>query len=254
MDVSAEEDDYYIFTLHYEISSPFLIQLLEAEEARLMLIVQSGDNHFEKISYGQTEVKLKKNRLALSKRTKLQLHIQSLNTITFSDAHDLSLFYAEYKDEIEVKAYSLLGYSDEVVFESSSVKPVDIFERSIREELPVPFKVELSSETIILVFRDLETSLEKGNLKKNVRNMYFYLGLNRALIDFVQTYASDEEFLALESIDPEKGLHRKLKELMLSKGITEVDPERLDETIQNMSDKIIEKYTTGIKEMADHGD
>ena len=252
--VTDEDEANYEFSLEYEIGSPFLIKLLEAEKATLMLIIQSGDNYFEKISYGQDKINLKKSRLSLSKRTKLQLHIQSLEKIIFNEAKDLAPFYSEYKDEIEVKRHSLLAYSDEVVFESSEVKPIDIFEQSIKSELSVPFKVELTGETIVLVFRDRETALEEANIKNNLRNMYFYIGLNRALTEFIESnIGEDEEFIALETIDPEKGLHRKLKDLMISKGITEVDPERVDEVIQKMSDNIIGKYTKGVKEMAENG-
>lgn len=252
--VTDEDEANYDFSLEYEISSPFLIKLLKSEKATLMLIIQSGDNYFEKISYGQDKINLKKNRLSLSKRTKLQLHIQSLEKIIFNEAEDLALFYSEYKDEIEVKSHSLLAYSDEVVFESSEVKPIDIFEQSIKSELSVPFKVELTGETIVLVFRDRETALEEANIKKNLRNMYFYIGLNRALTEFIESnIQEDEEFIALETIDPEKGLHRKLKDLMISKGITEIDPESVDEVIQKMSDNIIGKYTKGVKEMAENG-
>lgn len=253
VNVTDEDDVSYDFSLEYHISSPFLIKLLIEEKATLMLIVQSGDNYFERLPYGQKVVNLKKKRLSLSKRTKLQLHIQSLETISFEEANDLSTFFKEHKDQIEVKSHSLLAYSDEVVFESSEVKPVDLFEQSIKKELNVPFRVDLTSETIMLVFQDEELSLKDASVKKDLRNMYFYLGLNRALTEFIESYIEDEEFIALESIDPNKGLHRKLKELMVSKGITELDPEKIDETIQKMSDKIVEKYVIGIKEIVENG-
>ncbi|MGV7366283.1 hypothetical protein PJH52_29475, partial [Mycobacterium kansasii] len=86
--------------------------------------------------YGQEKINLKKNRLSLSKRTKLQLHILSMEKITFNQAEDLVEFYNDYKDEIEVKRHSLLAYSDEVIFESSEEKPVDLFEQLIDSELP----------------------------------------------------------------------------------------------------------------------
>ncbi|WKK69968.1 hypothetical protein [Brochothrix thermosphacta] len=166
VDGVKEYKDCYVFSLAYEISSHFIETLLLERKAALILIVQSGDNYFEKLNYEQKEVCLKKNRLALSKRTKLQLHIQTLEDINFSKAEDLSFFYQEYKGEIEVKRHSLLGYSDEVVFEGSDVKPLEIFEQSIREDMALPFKVELKSETIMLVFKDRKESLEIDNVKK----------------------------------------------------------------------------------------
>lgn len=249
-----ENDSYYYFTLSYKLSSPFIEKLLKERKAILVLIIQSGDNYFEQLEYGKNEVELKKNRLSLSKRTRLQLHIQTLEDITFGESDDLIEFYKEYRDKIEVKSYSLLGYSDEVVFEGSKSKPLDIFEQSIREDLPIPFKVELKSETIMLVFKDRKHSLESSGVKRASRNMYLYIGLYRALVDFIQEIGEEEEFINLETIPTlEKGLHIKLRDLMLSKNITEIDTDNLDEIIQEISDGIIEKFTDGIREMAGNG-
>lgn len=252
VNVTDEDEANYEFSLNYKISSPFLIKLLQEDKAALMLIIQSGDNYFEKISYGQEKINLKKNRLSLSKRTKLQLHILSMEKITFNQAEDLVKFYNDYKDEIEVKRHSLLAYSDEVIFESSEEKPVDLFEQLIDSELPIPFKVELTSETIRLIFKNREISLEDSHIKASLRNLYVYIGLIRALTEFIESNIGNEEFIVLETIDPEKGLHRKLKDLMMNRGVTDIDPENLDYVIQKMSDNIIVKYTNGVREMVEN--
>ncbi|WKK69969.1 hypothetical protein [Brochothrix thermosphacta] len=84
--------------------------------------------------------------------------------------------------------------------------------------------------------------------------MYLYIGLNRALTDFIETYGKDEDFIDLESISiPENGLHIKLRDLMLSKNIIEVNPEKMDELIQTISNGIVEKYTDSVREMAGNG-
>lgn len=249
-----ETEDSYIFPFEYKISTPFIEQLLKEKKAAMIFIVQSGDNYFERIEYGENAIKLSKKRLSLSKRTKLQLHIQTVEEINFKEATDLSVFYHELRDKIIVKKNSLLGYSDEVVFEGDEIKSVDLFEQSINPNLEVPFKVELTSEIIKLVFRDKQYNFSPGNMRKSIRNMYFYIGLNRALVEFIQEHGKDEEFISLtEMQEPEKDLHIKLKELMLHKNITELDLESLDIVIQRVSDGIIEKFVEGVKELAESG-
>ncbi len=253
VDEVSETDSSYVFSFSYEIGSSFINKLIEEEKAAVILIIQDGDNFFARLEKGQRKIELGKNRLSLVKRTKIQLHVQALEAINFSEAEDLNEFYDQYKEEIHIKRNSLLGYSDESTLEGNEAKPLDIFEQSIKDNLSVPFKVELHSETIKLVFRDRKESLDSLNVKKSMRNMYLYIGLNRALTSFVESYGKDEQFVAIASIVPENGLDEKLKDLMQSKGIDEISLEDLDETIQKMSDGIIEKYTDSIKEMAENG-
>lgn len=252
------DNEHYIFPISYEVSSPFIQKLLQENKATLVLIAQSGDNYFERISYGQREVVLKKNRFALQDRTKLQLHIQSLETIKFSEAEDLNLFYQEFKEELQVKRYGLLGYSNEVILDENTDNAVDLFEQTIREEMTVPFKVELTSETIVLQFNSREIVFETVGLGHNLKNMYIYLGLNRALSDFIDIYSESEdggkeEFVDVASVSmPQNILHDKLRDLMLSKNITEISKETLDEIIQQMTDGIIEKFVASVKELNEH--
>lgn len=249
-----ETEDSYIFPFEYQISSPFIERLLKDGKATLIFIVQSGDNYFERIEYGKNSITLRKKRLSLSRRTKLQLHIQTLEEINLKEASDLNPFYYQFRDQIIIKKNSLLAYSDEVVFEGDEIKSVDLFEQSINSELEVPFKIEVTSEIIKLIFRDKKYNFSSGNLRKSVRNMYFYLGLNRALVGFIQEYGKEEEFISLtEMQEPEKDIHIKLRELMLNKNITELDFENLDIIIQKMSDGIIEKFVEGVKELDENG-
>ncbi|MDT2841752.1 hypothetical protein [Vagococcus lutrae] len=249
-----EDSDHFIFNFSYEIGSPFIEKMLKENKATLVIIVQSNDNYFKRIGIDETELILNKNRFSLSKRTKIQLHIQTLEDISFSEADDLNDFYKEFRNQIVVERHSLLGYSDEAVLEHSDIKPLELFEQSIRSDLPVPFKVELTNEMIVLVFRSKEESLEVSGLKPSIRNMYLYIGLSRALKDILETYGKDEEFVQIESIQmPENGLHMKLCELMLSKNITELSDDRIDEVIQMMADDIVEKYVHSVKEMSENG-
>lgn len=254
VDVKGDSENY-TFTFSYEIGSPFLEKLVMGKKATLILIIQSDDNFFEEITYDQTQISIKKNRLSLKERTKMQLQIQSKEEISFAEAKDLNVFFNEYKSEIVKPKNTLLGYSEEARFEGSRTKPLELFEQTIREDLPVPFQVELRPNTINLLFRSKEESLDLPSINKSVRNMYIYVGLNRALSDFVSTYISDEEtidFASLPSID--NGLHLKLLDLMGNKNITEVDPKNIDEIIQLISDRLVEKFAVSVKEMSDSGD
>ena len=254
MDVK-ETNDNYIFTFNYEVSSPFIEDLINKEKAVVVFIAQSKDNTFKRLNKYDREITFPKKRFSLSDRTKLQLHIQTLEEISFSEATDLNDFYNEFKDEIVIKPHSLLGYSDEVVLENNDIKPLEVFEQSIRPTLSVPFKVEFTSEMIVLVFRDQKDSLTGAGLTAHVRNMYLYVGLSQALRNFIEAYGKDEEFVQIENVSmPQNGLHSKLKDLMLSKNITELSVDTIDETIQFISDSIIEKYIESIRGMVEHAD
>jgi hypothetical protein len=250
-----ETKDSYIFSFEYTISSPFIEQLINQGKAVVVFIAQSKDNTFKRLDPNTREIVFPKKRFSLSERTKLQLHIQTLTNVSFSEATDLNEFYNEFKDDIVVKSHSLLGYSDEVVLESNDIKPLEVFEQAIRPNLSVPFKVELTNETIVLAFRTQNDSLSGAGLTANLRNMYLYVGLSHALRNFIEAYGQDEEFVQIENITmPDTGLHEKLKDLMLSKNITELSVETIDETIQLMADNIIEKYIESIRGISEHAD
>jgi len=250
-----ETKDSYIFSFEYTISSPFIEQLINQGKAVVVFIAQSKDNTFKRLDPNTREIVFPKKRFSLSERTKLQLHIQTLTNVSFSEATDLNEFYNEFKDDIVVKSHSLLGYSDEVVLESNDIKPLEVFEQAIRPNLSVPFKVELTNETIVLAFRTQNDSLSGAGLTANLRNMYLYVGLSHALRNFIEAYGQDEEFVQIANITmPDTGLHEKLKDLMLSKNITELSVETIDETIQLMADNIIEKYIESIRGISEHAD
>ena len=250
-----ETKDSYIFSFEYNISSPFIERLINQGKAVVVFIAQSKDNTFKRLDPNTREIVFPKKRFSLSERTKLQLHIQTLTNVSFSEATDLNEFYNEFKDDIVVKSHSLLGYSDEVVLESNDIKPLEVFEQAIRPNLSVPFKVELTNETIVLAFRTQNDSLSGAGLTANLRNMYLYVGLSHALRNFIEAYGQDEEFVQIANITmPDTGLHEKLKDLMLSKNITELSVETIDETIQLMADNIIEKYIESIRGISEHAD
>ena len=84
---------------------------------------------------------------------------------------------------------------------------------------------------------------------------YLYIGLQKALQNFVNEYGRDEGAVDLTQIDiPESGLDYKLYNLMTKKMITEVSNENIDEVIGLISEKMIEKYSTAVRELDQIGD
>ena len=78
LDVNLEENtNEYIFEINYDINSSFIEKLLKDRQATLVLIIQSKDNKFFNIDYGQKTISISKSRISLSKRTTIQLFVQS---------------------------------------------------------------------------------------------------------------------------------------------------------------------------------
>ena len=252
----TEQEDLYSFTFSYEITSSFINQLLSEGKVHLILVIQSQDNIFKILRKGETEVSAPKNRLSLGSRTSMQLLIQSMEEISFSECDELSDFYAGIKEEITVEKNNLIGYSNVVTFEGSENKPLELIERKVDPSLTSAFKVELGPSTIILVFKDEKYQLG-GILRNNsIMNMYIYEGLSRALYKFIQdnqSSAENEEFIELNSLSEQStALNQKLLDLMLNKGIEEIDLESIDKVISVISDNIIEKFVYSIREVNNH--
>ncbi len=251
-----ENEESYSFTFDYKISSPFINQLIEDQKACLIFIIQSKDNLFQKLTTNQNELSISKNRLSLTARTTIQLHVQSLEEIEFNECGDLSVFYDALKSDLKINKHTLLGYSNLVVYEGSENKPLQIFERKVDPKMSSSFKVELGPSTIVLVFKDEKYQLN-GIVRNNaLMNMYIYEGLSRALNKFIQDNLNDEEFIDLPSLGElqDNILNQKLLDLMLNKGIEEIDPDSIDEIISKISDNIVEKFVYSVREVSNYGD
>ena len=60
----------------------------------------------------------------------------------------------EFKDEIIVPKNSILGFSNSVIFDGSSAKPLDLFEKKVDPNLKSDIKIELTSETIVINYKN----------------------------------------------------------------------------------------------------
>ena len=255
LDINLEENtNEYIFEINYDITSPFIEKLLQNGQATLVLIIQSKDNKFFNIEYGQKTKSISKSRISLSKRTTIQLFIQSNEEINFKNNYDLSSFYEEFKDEIDVPKNSILGFSNSVIFDGSTNKPLELFEKKVNPNLKSDVKIELGSETIIINYKNESLQFTDLPQSSTFNNPYVYMGLQKALYRFIVNNSEDHECVDLEEIEPPSdGLDFKLYNLMKKKKISELNIENIDEVIYSISDKMLEKYTAAVRRLYSDG-
>ncbi|MCI6693025.1 MAG: hypothetical protein MR510_11205 [Clostridium sp.] len=254
LDVNLEENTHnYRFTIEYDIDSEFINELLNYGQAELILVVQSKDNKFFILKNGEKYVEISKSRISLSKRTTIQLLIKAKENISFKNNYDLSEFYEEFKDKIIVPKNSVLGFSNSLIFEGSTTKPLEIFEKKIDPNLKCDIKIELGSETIIINYKNEALQFRDSSQSAALNNPYIYMGLQKALYRFIINNGNGEE-VDLDSIDcPTEGLDFKLYNLMQKKMITDLNLDNMDEVIHTISDKIIDKYAVAVRRMYSSG-
>ncbi|CEG23426.1 hypothetical protein BN1080_02402 [Planococcus massiliensis] len=255
--ISFEEDsEIYRFKVEEQLSSPFIKSLLLRGMAQYVLVIQSKDTKFFTLETNHLQVEIAKNRMSLSSRTSIQLHIVAKSAVNFGENQELNSFYNNFKSSIDVPKFSMLGFSNIVIFEGGMKNPLDIFEKRLDPSLKSAIKFELGSECIILHFRDEETQFHSMSKGSAFINPYLYTGLRMALERFVQSYADEDDDLVelLQIPQPEDLLDFKLYNLMVSKGIESLDNENIDEVIGRISHQIVEKYVKAIKELTIHED
>jgi len=255
LDVELHENvHYYRFDFNYEIDSTFINKLLKNGQAQLILVIQSKDNKFYRLANSQKSIEIPKSRISVSRRTSIQLHIQSKEVIPFKDNDDLSEFYDHFKEEIIVPKHSILGFSNVVMFEGSSTKPLELFEKKVNPDLKSDIKIELSNETIVVHYRSPDYQFNDLPQSNTLNNPYVYTGLHAALHRFIINNSEDNEYVDLEQIDPPTTpLDLKLYHLMKKKMIEELTIDTIDEVIYAISDRIIEKYTSVVKGLSSNG-
>lgn len=255
LDIELNENTYeYIFQIKYDIESDFIKKLIRDNKAQLILVVQSKDNKFFNLKLNENVKTIPKNRISLSKRTTIQLLIQSKEEINFKDNDDLNPFYGSIKNQINVPKHSILGFSNSVMFDGSTAKPLELFEKKVDTNLKSEVKVELGSETIIINYRSDELQFIDSPVSSTINNIYVYMGLQKALYRFVKNYGGEDEEVDLEEIElPDNGLDMKLYRLMKSKMIKNVSLENIDEVISSITDRILEKYTSAVRGLYANG-
>lgn len=253
LDINEDEKNFIFKFTEFEIESDFIKQLKEERKLQFILIIQSKDNWFTKIESPNDEVTVPKNRLSLNNRTLIQVHIQAIESINFRNNEDLIPFYDAFKEEITVQKNGLIGYSNVLVLEGRFRKPLEIFSKRVDENLSSEIKIELGNETIELVFKD--ANYQFGELPKSSGLMlpYIYMGMQKALYQFIKNYGT-EDSVELEYLDePENLLDLKIFNLMRNKNVDELSIDNVDEVINQISDSMIGKYASTVREFASDG-
>jgi len=258
LDVNLQENNKeYYFNFSYELDSPFINHLLETQKAQLYLVIQSKDNKFFSVKMGDTYKAIPRSRISLSKRTVVQLLIQSKEEISFKENEDLSSFYSTFKDEIVVPKHAILGFSNSVIFEGSDRKSVDLFEKKLNPALKSDIQIEVGSETIIIHYKTEDLQFVHSTKSQVLNNPYVYMGLQKALYCFLSNNSEDGESVEIAELEDRveslSMLDLKLFNLLKSKKIEEVCVDNIDEVIYLISDRILEKYAAAVKGLSGDG-
>lgn len=248
----SENHSEFILSIHCEINSDFIKQKIKSKEARLLLIIKSTDNQFfelEGIEYNTQ--KISKSRLALSSKTTIQLMVQAISEIGFKENHDISDFYRVFSEEIVVDRGMALGFSNIIIFDGSQRNPYDLFEKKVDEKIDSDIKIELTDETILIVYKSDVIQFADLPQSRNLNNPYLYMGLQKALMAFLIRFAEEsvEEGVDIREVDEMQcsPLEEKLLSLMRSKDIERFDLTTIDSIIYLISDDILTKYVETVR-------
>lgn len=248
----TDTDDHYKLMFDYDIDSVFVQNLLEEERAVLIFIIQSKDNLFFTLKKNQKEVQLRKSRISFNEKVRFQLHIQSKEEISFAECEELNSFYSRIKDQLAVSKNTLIGYSDTSTLRNLKKENVPLFKKSVDPSMDVEFQVRLSSDSIILKFKNEKHLLRTTAAKIDIMNLYFYNGLYQAVSHFIQeNIEEDEDSLFLSKLDDTalNNLNYKIYHLMVKKGLDEINGDMTDEIIQKLAPKIISKFTGAVERL-----
>lgn len=246
-------DDEYIFTIEYNINSDFLNELIELRKASLVFIINTSDNFFVKLEPGQKSIRVSNKRLSFNSRATIQLQIQAETQIEFNEADGLNEFYKIFKENISVDRYSLLGFTQRVTYTNPDKFPIDLFRYKVEAEMSHDFEIELTPNDIVLKVRINRYLFPNIVNRNSMLNMYIYVGLSRALNQFIRnniqlTDREEEAEIWLDTLSSTNSiLDDKLLELMKDHGVEYISYDNIDEIIHLTSDKIVDKFVKNIE-------
>lgn len=251
-DVNLKENEVeYIFEIDYELESEFIKNLLDEKKAKLFVIISSKDSKFYDLKKTNT-IKIGKKNISLNKKTSIQLFVQSLEQINFCDNNELISIYEELKNEINVDPYSAIAISNIINFDGSKKKPFDLFEKKLDENIKSDIKIELGKETIIIKYKSKDIQFHGMPNSNTLNNPYVYIGLQRALYQFIINNKKEEDMFEVDIDDIDECddlLDSKLLDILKTKGIEDIHFDNLDEVIYKITDRALEKNAFLIKEM-----
>lgn len=268
LDIDVKENiEEFCFEFTFSISSKFINTLIDSKEIEVILIIQSIDSKFYRLTdlfksagvYSGKKI-ISKKKLSLNKKTRLQVILQSTKQISFKNNEDLINFYDNVKNDILIDKFSVVGISNEVAFDGSQKIPTQLFEKKLDENLKSEIAIELTEECILIKYKLQKFQFYNLNYSRYLNYPYLYMGLQKALIKFILEINTlkEEDFdepIALLELSEEglSSLNIKLLKLMLNKGLTEIQYNDIDEIINKISDKIIDNYTQIIERISENG-
>lgn len=247
----SQNSEYYIFEISYEINSEFIMNLIKEGRVKKFLIIKTDDTSFFELSEGnKLEINVKK--ISLNSKTKVQLFLQAKEDISFDKNEDLNIFYNDYKDQIIIKKGMCIAFSNVIEYEGSKNNPFDLFEKNLNSNLKSDLKVNLTEQSIVIEYKNQDSFFFDVD-KKSIINTYLYIGLQKALINFLSENSEEKLvdanvfFEDLEDIEEDFTLNGKLIKLLKSKKVQSLSLDNLDEVIHLISDGMIRKYVQAVR-------
>lgn len=249
------KDSEYKIKFKYNLSSKFILRLINEGKASIILIIKERNNQFFEIEnikeeVNELEISIPKNKLYLTGRTVFQMIIKTNTDINFKNNNDLNFFYNDYKSEIRLKRGMSLGFSNILSYTGNTKEAVELFEKRVQSDQVPDFQVELTNSSIVLSFKNEEMQLKEYSYQKNLMNPYIYIGLYKALCSILINQNSDR--VEVKDIDyAQSGLLEKLYKLLINKNIEYITLDEIDKIIHKISEGILEKFTNEVRRIKD---
>lgn len=248
----SEGNNKYLIEVETTLQSQFMRRQLEQGKARLLLVINARDNQFHVLSkFDRENVEISKSRLSFNGATKMQLIIQGCENINYANNDELNEFYSEFKKDIFVRKGSALALSSVVAFDGSQQKPYALFEKKHDPNMASDIEIHIQDEVIVIAYRDERMMFTGIANNKDLSNPYLYMGLQKALMMFIQRYEKNSgdgiEMFMYDEQDMKSPLDLKLFTLMKDKRVKEVGFENLDLVIHIISDNVIQKFIDKIE-------
>jgi hypothetical protein len=246
------KDRKYIFEIECDIGSSYLVNLIKNGIASLLLIVDSTDSQFFILNFKDNDIcirlEISDKYITMRKNTDVQLIIKANTDLTFTNNIDLIDFYDNYKNDIVVNRGNALGFSNIISFNGTMKNPTELFNKKINPNLKSEIAFELDDEFITIIYKKAEYEFNDLPNSRNLNNIYLYIGLYKALCQFIKNNLDDDQRILDINISEElSDLDKKLLMLLQSKQIEFLNEDNIDEVICKMSDNLVEKYNTAIR-------
>lgn len=243
--------------IDYTLQSEFISNLIKLDKAKIILLINAKDSRFYSIPNNHHEITIPKSRLMLSTRSEFQLAVVSNQIINMEHNDDLNIEFNEHKRNIYIKEKSILALSKLVKFDGEISKPFELFKTQVKEDQKSYLNIILDDEYITLSFRDKKYKYVNFNESKSLNYHYVYMGLQKALLVYVLEAVKNgsHNIVYVDKIEePDMPVLRKLHNFLIAKSVKDVSIESIDEAIEKISDRVLEKHYSSIVRLRPYED